>query len=100
MAKGVAQGALGNLPRDGLSRSLGLARSRGDERTEAAAHLDDAVLDERPVGVLDRIGIQLQLVRQLPRRRQRLARFQDADGDRPLHLIGDLSVDRTRVVRC
>jgi hypothetical protein len=59
---------------------------------------DQPFLRERPVGVLDRVRVDLELSRELPRRGQRVARFEDPDRNRPLNLIRDLPVDRPRVV--
>ena len=72
---------------------------RGDERTESPAHLDDFLLNQGPVGMLDRIGVQLQLGRELPRGGERFSGFQNTDGHGPMDLVRDLPVHRPGVVR-
>ena len=95
----LAERPLRDLTCDRLRRPPGLARRRRHERPQPPPHLDRPFLDERPVGVLDGVGIQLELDRQLPRRGQRLARLQDAYADRALQLVGNLAVDGTGILR-
>ena len=64
MAEGFAQGALGDLAGDRMG-SLRLFRFRRDEGTQAAADFDDAFVHERAIRVLDGVGVQLELGRQL-----------------------------------
>ena len=98
MTEGLPQGALGDLPGDGRGLLPGLARRRGDEGAQPAAHFDHAVLKKRPVRVLDRVRIQLELGRKLTCGWQRVPGLQDADGNRSLQFVGNLPVDGTRII--
>ena len=61
MPESFAKSSLGNLPRDGIRLHAGVTRRCGcDVRSQPPAHLDDPLLDERPVGVLDSVRVQLQ----------------------------------------
>src|SRR3990170_8134094 len=99
MPESVSKGLLGNLTRDGLGLPPRVARGyRSNEGAESPAHLDDPLEDKRSIRMLNRVRVQLQLFRQLPRRRQRLAWFRYANAHGTLELIGNLPVNRSRVV--
>ena len=68
------------------------------ECSESATHLDHPFLEQRAIGVLHGVRIQLQVDSELPCRRQGLARFQDADRNRPGDLVRNLAIRRARVV--
>ena len=100
MAVRLAQHLLGDLPRHGLlPRTRDPRRRRGHERTEPSPHRDRALLLERPVGVLDGVRIDLQLRRERADRRQGIGRLENAHRHTPLHLVHDLSENRTGVGR-
>jgi len=95
VAERVAERALGNLTRHDSGRAPRFARRQRDEGAEAASHLNDTFLHERPVRVLDGVWIQLQFRRKLARRWQCFAWFQHTDGHPALDFVGDLPVRRS-----
>ena len=89
-----------DLPGDGSGFSTAmLARASGDKGSQAAFHVDGSLLLERPVRVLDGIGVDLQFVRQFSTRRQRFIRLQNSNRHTPAELVGNLPVNRSRVGR-
>lgn len=97
VAEGLTQRALGNLSRQHRRLTL-WGRRGGDECAKSPAHFDHTLLEQRAVGVLDGVGVELQVFREHPGCRQALARFEDADSDRSLQFVRDLPVDRPGIV--
>ncbi len=99
MPEGLAQRSLGNLPCD---EGGFLPRvpwwGGGNKDSESAAGLDHALLAQRPVGVLDRIRVQLQFRRQFARGGQSLGGPQNSDRNASDDLVSNLAVNRPRVV--
>ncbi len=70
VAERLAQRALGYLPRHRPLPGAGrLPRGGGDERSQPAAHVHHTLLYQAPVGVLNRVGVYLQIARQPAHRR-------------------------------
>lgn len=100
MAESFTEHPFRDLPGDGSGSSAALfARASGDEGAEPAFHVDHSLPLERPVGVLDGIGVDLQFVRQLSGRRQWFIRLQNSNRDAASDLVGNLAVNRPRVGR-
>ena len=74
-----------------------LSRRRPDERTYAAARLEDAGTFELAVDAGHRVGVDSQLDRQFPDRRQLIARPQPPRGNRCTQTAFELGVNRRRV---
>ena len=94
----LAQRALGDLPCEHLG-PLPRRPGRGCDKRAQPSRISMVPSWTRvAVGVLDRIRVQLQFGRKLPRRRQRLPRLQDTHCDLPLNLVSNPTVHRPRVV--
>lgn len=77
----------------GLSPAM-LTREEGNEGAQPPLHIDSSLLLERPIGVLDGVGVHFQFVRQFSARGQRFIRLQNSNRHTPSDLIGDLPVNR------
>ena len=96
--EGVAQRALGHLPRrGGLPRARGLPA--GDEGPLPSSHVRRAFADQAAVRLLNGVRVDSKIRRQPAHGRERLVGLQNADGDRPLDLVHDLAVDGPGVGR-
>ncbi len=93
----LPQHPLRNLPGHGGLPSLDLARRSRDERPYPPLHVDRALSLEGVVGVLNGVGVHLQLTGQLAHGRERVLRLEHSKRHRPLNLVHHLSVDRARV---
>ena len=99
MPEGLAQRSLGNLPGDeGRFLPRVAWRGGGNKYSESAPSLDHALLLQRPVGVLDRVRVQLQFCRQFAGGGQSLGGPQNSDRNAADDLVSNLAVNRPRVV--
>ena len=97
MTVGFPEHPLGDLARDDrLPGRWFVARNR-DERPQAALHIDNSLLFQRPIRVLNGIGVDGELFGKFTNRRERILWFEDADGNGPPHLIRDLPEHGSRV---
>ncbi len=98
MTIGFPEHALGDLARDDRLPGGWFAAGNRDERPQPALHVDNALLFQRPIGVLNGIGVDGELFGKLTNRGERVLRLEDADGNGPPHLIRNLPEHGSRVL--
>lgn len=98
MSERVAQRAFGDLPGDRCGSVARPVRRSRNERSPAAAHLDDPFLLKSPVRVPDGVGVQLQVVRQLARPWKAIPHLEHADQHGPRDFVGNLPVHGPGIV--
>ena len=94
----LAQHPLGDLPRQNQLARRYLFREGRHERPESSPHVHRALGFEHAIRMLNGIGVDLQLLGELPCSRKRLLRPEYANGNTPLDLVGYLSKDRAGIV--
>ena len=100
MPERLAERSLGDLASDDRGLLPGVSRrGSGNEHPETSPRLDHAFLLQRPVGVLDRIRIQLQLGREFARSRKPFAGFENSNRHAADDFVRDLAVNGSWVVR-
>ena len=74
-------------------------RASGDERPKPPFHVDISLVLQRPVRLLNRIGVDLQFAGKFADGGQGLIRFQNSNRNAAADFVDDLAIHRPGILR-